>query len=98
MNSKEQFQQTQKEICAWWSGIVGHPHFQAVLLYTRSCYLDSEPPHEQLIGAKRFEGILTTISSADDPMGQDVLSNAKPGIEHRLDVKRKTIHTDKEKV
>jgi len=93
LNSKEQFQKTQKEACAWWSGIIGHPHWQVTMLYVRSAYLDTEPQHEQLLGAKRFEGILATISAAEEPAGEDVLAKAKPGIAHNLDVKRKTVQT-----
>lgn len=73
-----------KDLRAWWTGVLEDERWQTVLLHARSEFLDTLPTNESLTGARNYEGILSNLGDAPDP-GSDLLVKANPGLEHFAD-------------
>lgn len=80
-DAKQLFQK-QKELCAWWSGVVDDPRFNQVLLHAH-CAFHAESM-DQLKGATEYERVLSSLPTADET-GENLLDHAAPGLHHNID-------------
>jgi hypothetical protein len=92
MDAKNQFL-NQKPLAEWWASIAGDPKFDAVLLHAAAVTLEACPDSQQRAGVLFFKEVLLTLSQKDSA-GPEF---AKPGLNHDLEVHRKTVETEQTK-
>jgi hypothetical protein len=76
-----------KELCAWWNGIVGDVRFDRMVMILKSSTFDGTPTPEQADGINKFIASMTTIANPDAAP----IDFPQPGLQHNLESKRKTI-------
>jgi hypothetical protein len=85
MTAKDQFINN-KPLAEWWAAIAGDTRFDSVLLHAAAVALETCPSSEQREGVIFLKEILLTIAQKEAP----VVEFAKPGLNHNLEIKRRT--------
>lgn len=92
MNSKELLI-ADKELCSWWSSIVGDVRFDKMVMILKSSTFDGTPTPEQADGINKFIMSMTTIANPDaKPIDFPI-----PGLHHDLEKPRRTVGQPAEK-
>lgn len=86
MNAKQQLI-ANKPLREWWLGVTDNPLFDQLLLHVKAMTMEAKPSPQQLEGVSTFIETLQTIAQTDAPEPE----YPEPGINHNLEIKRKTI-------
>jgi hypothetical protein len=81
-----------KELCKWWGEISTSDNFGKVIVYARAQMFDEKCSSEELAGANKFIAALNRLDEAPATKPQFPSS----GINHNLDVPRRTAQSKKE--
>jgi hypothetical protein len=92
MDSKTQFL-SDKKLLQWWTGVVEDARFNQVMMHLKAATFEGNPTVEQQSGISQFINSMESIVNPDE--GPTVY--ASPGLNHNLEITRKTAEPEKEK-